>query len=63
MCEAKAVVVEEEREEVVMVDVILLYFKEGKPVLRSLHGEEMVFEDYEIESIDFMHHVIYLKLR
>ncbi|EEB72949.1 hypothetical RNA-binding protein [Thermococcus sp. AM4] len=63
MCEAKAVVVEGEREEVVMVDVILLYFKDGKPVLRNLHGEEMVFEDYEIDSIDFMHHVIYLKLR
>jgi len=63
MCEAKAVVVEGGRDEVVMEDVAFLHFKDGKPVLRNLHGEEMVFEDYEIESIDFVHHVIYLTLR
>jgi len=63
MCESKAVVVEGETEEVVMENVAFLYFKDGKPVLRNLHGEEMVFEDYEIDSIDFIHHVIYLKLR
>jgi len=63
MCEAKAVVVEDEKEEVVMEDVAFLYFKDGKPVLRNIVGEEMTFEDYEVESIDFVHHVIYLRLR
>jgi len=63
MCESKAVVVEGETEEVVMENVAFLYFRDGKPVLRNLYGEEIVFEDYQIESIDFIHHVIYLKLR
>jgi len=63
MCEAKAVVVEGEKEEVAMEDVTFLYFKDGKPVLRNIMGEEMTFEDYEIEGVDFVHHVIYLRLR
>ncbi len=63
MCEAKAVVIEGRNEEVVMEDVAILYFKEEKPVLRNLLGEEMVFEDYEVESVDFIHHTICLRMR
>ncbi|WP_456366610.1 CooT family nickel-binding protein [Thermococcus sp.] len=63
MCEAKAIVIESGKEEVVMEDVAFLYFRDGKPVLRNLLGEEMVFEDYEVESVDFIHHTIRLRLR
>ncbi len=63
MCEAKAIAVEGGTEEVVMEDVAFLYFKDGKPVLRNILGEEMVFEDYEVESVDFLHHTICLRLR
>ena len=63
MCEAKAVVVEDDGEKVVMEDVAFLWFKDGKPVLRSLLGEEVVFENYEVEGVDFVHHTIRLRLR
>ena len=63
MCEAKAIVIEDGKEEIVMEDVVFLYFKDGKPVLKNLLGEEMVFEDYEVDSVDFIHHTIHLRLR
>ena len=63
MCEAKAIVIEGEKEEIVMENVAFLYFKEGKPVLRNLLGEEMMFENYELDSINFVHHTIRLRLR
>ncbi|ACJ16508.1 Hypothetical RNA-binding protein [Thermococcus onnurineus NA1] len=63
MCESKAVVVENGKEEIIMEDVAFLYFKEGKPVIRDILGREMLLEDYELDSIDFLRHIMRFKLR
>ncbi|NJE41750.1 CooT family nickel-binding protein [Thermococcus sp. GR6] len=63
MCESKAVVVENGKEEIIMEDVAFLYFKEGKPVIGDILGREMLLEDYELDSIDFLRHIMRFKLR
>ncbi|NJF26197.1 CooT family nickel-binding protein, partial [Thermococcus sp. Bubb.Bath] len=60
---SKAVVVENGKEEIIMEDVAFLYFKEGKPVIRDILGREMLLEDYELDSIDFLRHIMRFKLR
>ncbi len=63
MCESKAVVLEDGREETIMDEVAFLYFRDGNPVVKDVIGNETVLEGYDVESVDFLRHVVRFRIR
>lgn len=62
MCQSKVIAIDDKKAEVIMTDVTLLDIKDGKILIKDLLGRETVLEGYEIESIDFITHKVYLRL-
>lgn len=62
MCQSRVIVLEDEKADVVMTDVVILEVKDGKIIVRNLLGKELVLEGYEIDCIDFISHRVYLRL-
>ncbi|RLG73458.1 MAG: RNA-binding protein [Thermoprotei archaeon] len=57
MCESKAVVIINGREEKIMDDVALLEMKNGKVILRDIIGKVLEI-NYTLVKIDFLKHKI-----
>ncbi|RLG72348.1 MAG: RNA-binding protein [Thermoprotei archaeon] len=57
MCESKAVLIVNGREEKIMDDVALLEMKNGKVVLRDIVGNTLEV-NYVLSKIDFLNHKI-----
>lgn len=60
MCLAKAWLKEESTEKAIMENVANISMGNGKVILRSLFGEEMI-EEATVEEVDFTHNTIMLK--
>lgn len=61
MCESTALLLKEDREEILMENVASLEVKEGKLILRDILGKETVLEGATLERIDFLKHKIFIK--
>ena len=62
MCESKAILLRDGKEETIMDDVALLEVKDHKYVLYRIDGNKIeLSEEYNLLRIDFLKHKIYFK--
>jgi predicted RNA-binding protein len=60
MCEAKVFLKKDDREQLIMEDVVRMQPDEGMYLLVNLLGEQKLVHG-DIERIDFLKHAIYMK--
>ena len=61
MCESKALIVKNGREELLMEDVTYLETTPQELILVNIKGEKLVLKNHRISKIDFLKHRIYLE--